>query len=80
MTMNESNSVTKGLIRRMTVDEASTNRTAIINETQRKLFLKPLTAAVLIAVALPWKEVANTAQEASKWWSAIGPKIADQTF
>jgi len=52
MTMNEPNSVTKAPVCGMTADEANTNQTAILKETQIGLFLKSLTAAVLIVAAL----------------------------
>ena len=35
---------------------------------------------LLLSTRRDWKEVARTAQEASKWWSAIGPGIADKTL
>jgi hypothetical protein len=35
---------------------------------------------LLLSTQPDWKAVAKTAQEASKWWSAIGPKIADKTL
>ncbi len=50
--MNEPNSVTIAPVCGMTADEANTNQTAILKETQIGLFLKPLTAAVLIVAAL----------------------------
>ena len=33
--------------------------------------------ALLLSTQPDWKQVASTAQEASTWWAAIGPKITD---
>ena len=35
---------------------------------------------LLLSTQPDWKQVANTAQEASTWWSVIRPKIADKTL
>jgi hypothetical protein len=35
---------------------------------------------LLLSTQPDWKEIAKTAQEASKWWAAIGPKIGDNTL
>ena len=35
---------------------------------------------LLISTQPDWIQVANTAQEASTWWTAIGPRITDKTL
>ena len=65
MTVNEPNSVANAPVCGMTVDEANTNHTAIREETQIRLLLKTLTAAVLIAAALHLGAAFAQTQQAS---------------
>ena len=36
--------------------------------------------ALLLSTQVDWKQVASTAQEASTWWTAIGPKVTDMAL
>ncbi len=35
---------------------------------------------LLLSTRPDWRQVAKTVQEASKWWTAIGPRITDKTL
>ena len=36
--------------------------------------------ALLLSTQPDWKQIADTAQEAAMWWTAIGPRITDKTL